>query len=300
MTPGATDALIVEDLEVKPVVEQLPRNYYRSAIDSNPSIAGQKYVEVNFKTECKGGGGSNGASVTAYSALSAALEACGLTGAEVGNNVQFTPSSSATFAAMDGPGRSSTITVYKDGHKWEVAGALGSWKVSLEAGKLSYFEFAFKGLYETPTEAAHPASSPLLHNPPIAQNSILFMQDYNPIAAKLDIDSGTTVAMRPDVSSSGGIKGFLVTEFNGTGSYDPESPNLNTSNIFDKLATGATATASATLGQVTETGNRIEFFFPSTQYTDVSYGDREGLMTNDVPLKFNSITGSDWCRITFV
>lgn len=72
---SASDALLVEDLNVKPIPDPNERNPLRSSINTLPPIMGAKYYEVSFKTEAKNGGTPG----TVYAPLDAALQACAFT-----------------------------------------------------------------------------------------------------------------------------------------------------------------------------------------------------------------------------
>ena len=75
VVPGATDYMLVEDLEIDPVGEQVQRNAKSSTLDRQPHVIGKKHYAVKFKTEVKG----SGVAGVAYAPLAAALKAAGFT-----------------------------------------------------------------------------------------------------------------------------------------------------------------------------------------------------------------------------
>lgn len=297
-TSSASDFILVEgipSIEVK--AELIKRDPARPYFDPISSLVGKRSATVKFKIELKGGGGSNGASLTAFGPMTAALEAVGLTGAVVGANCVFYPTSSAFSSSYYGPGKSVTIEVYKEQYKNVLTGALGSVKFSGENGKLAFAEFEFNGGYNEPTEAALPTTSPNVTIPPVVQTSALSIMGYSPVASKFEIDIANDVTMRDDLNSAAGLLGFQITDCKPKGTLDPEAPTIAAHNVFNKLVAGTTGSFTMTVGSTP--GNIINFYAPSVQYTDAKFGDRSGLLTFDTPIQFNGLTGNDFIRITF-
>jgi hypothetical protein len=297
-TLAATDAILVEALTIDVKPEKITRDFARPYLDPVPQMIGKRSVEVKFKTEVKGGGNVDGKSITGYNPLSASLEACGLTGATVGATTVFYPTSSAFSSSYYGPGKSATIQINRDGIQHTVTGALGTFKLTAEAGKPAYFEFSFKGGYAEPTDTAMPATTPNAILPPIVQSANVSLLGYTPIASKIEIDLGVMVTERDDVGSANGILGFQITDINPNGSLDPEVPTVAAQNVFNKLIAGTTGALSATIGNTA--GNMINFYCPSVQYADANYQDRNGLLTFNNPINISAITGNDSVRITFL
>lgn len=293
---GVTDFIWVQDANIDVKVEKIPRDVSRNYIDPVPNFVGKRSVEIKFKTEAKWGGGSS-ATGTPYNPLSAALVACGMSGGYQGGNVVFTTSSTAPGVTYVGPGKSVSIEIWKDGIKHVAPGALGSWKLIQEAGKVAFFEFSFKGLYNEPTDASHPAATPNTTDPPLVQSATLSMQGYIPVATKVEIDLGAKVVERADVTATGGLTGFMVTLFEPKGSVDPEAPTIAAHNFFNRLANGTTGSFNSSIGTVA--GNIISVSAATVQYDAVNYGSREDLLTYDVPISFGSYAGNDSVVVKF-
>ena len=296
-TVAVTDYIQAQDVELKIVTEKLPRDYTRNHLDGVEDFIGKKTSEVSFKVELKGGNGINGRSITAHSALSALLEGVGLSGGVDGLDMLFVPTATAAGATYYGAGKSVTFNVYKDGIFHTVTGALGSMKVGVEAGKIAMLDFSFKGGYYAPSDATMPAATPKKHFPPIVQSAGLSIHGFAPVAAKLDIDLGTQVSPRDDINSTDGLAGFQITSFDAKGSVDPEVPSIAAHNFFGRLSAGTTGTGTVQVGSTS--GNMVLITMANVQYSDVSYGDRNGLMVYTVPLKFSADAGNDCIKIRF-
>ena len=113
------------------------------------------------------------------------------------------------------------------------------------------------------------------------------------IAGKIEIDLGNTIAQRDDVNSANGVLGFIITGRSSKGSVDPEV--IDETN-WTKLVAGTSGITSVTLGT---SPNQIVFTMAATQYTDVSYGDRSGILTHSANLAFNQSAGNDCITVNF-
>jgi hypothetical protein len=295
---AATDYLWVQDASVDVKVDRLSRDVSRSYLDPIPDLIGKRSYDVKFSTELKWSPNALGATASVYAPLCASLLACGLSGVTATDgSVSFLPSSNPPSASYNGPGRSATIYVNKDGIAHTITGAIGSYKVSAEAGKIGMIEFTFQGGYYEPADATFPSSTPNTTNPPIVESCRLLMHGFAPVASKLEADLGAKVVERPDVTSSNGLEGFLITGFEPKGSVDPEVETVATHNFYNRLINGTTGSLSAVIGNTV--GNRITLTAAVVQYSDVKYGNRNDILTYSVPISFGSYDGNNSLIIKF-
>jgi hypothetical protein len=287
-TLAATDFMLAEDVQLKPSVEMLDRNYYRSSLSPIASIAGKRLYDLTFKTEIKGSGTAG----TIYAPLDACLQACGFTStASAGVSVTYALTSAAASANFYGPGKSATFEVYKDGIKHIIAGALGNLKGSVEVTKYGYAEFTMKGLYAAPTDASAPTQTYSSVKPAVVVSASLSLAGLSAIATKLDFDLGNEVVERPSLSATTGILGFLISGRKPKGSCDPEAETIATHPFWANLLASTEASSSIVIGATA--GNIVTITMPKTQYTDAPYGDRSGILTFEVGLQFNQNAGDD-------
>lgn len=289
----ATDFILAEDVQWKPVGEMIDRNAERSSLDSLKSILGRYYVEVTFKTEVK----ASGSAGTAYAPLGAAIEACGFDESiSAGVSVTYAPISSAPSANFLGPATSVSLEVYEDGLKHVVEGCVGNMKLVLVAGKIAFYEFTFRGEYAIPTDASPGTQTYLAALPPIVQSATLSLMGSAIVAENFEIDCGNEIAERPDFNSAAGINGFLITGRKPVGTLDPESQaNVAAFPYWSKWTAGTEASTSIVVGATA--GNITTITMPKTQIRELSYGDRNGMLVMPIGLQFNQSTGDDWIGI---
>lgn len=285
---ASTDYLLAMDVDIKPNIEILERDYSNTFLDRLAHSIGKKFSTVKFKTELKSSGSAN----TPEAGMSAALEACGLI--DDSSAGTFVPVST-TQSGFYGPSKSCTIYVYKDGFLHSMVGCIGNVKFSLEAGKIGFAEFEFSGSYVAVASSANPTPTFGTTAPPICYSASLTLVGVaTEIATKIEIDLGNTIAQRDDVNSANGVLGFMITGRSSKGSVDPEVIDAA---AWTKLVAGTSGSTSVTLGATS--GNIIVFTMAATQYTDVSYGDRSGILTHSANLAFNQSAGNDCITVNF-
>ena len=283
--PTSTDYLLAMDVDIKPNIEILERDYSNTFLERLAHKIGKKFSTVKFKTELKTTGVAN----TPETPLIAALQACGL----INSSGTFSPTSTIQ-SGMQGPAISATIYVYKDGFLHSMLGSIGTVKFTLEAGKIGFAEFEFTGSYVAVASGTNPAPNFGTNVVPICYSAGLSLfGSTSHIAGKIEIDLGNTIAQRDDVNSSNGVKGFMITGRSSKGSVDPEV--IDETN-WTKLVAGTSGSTSVTLGT---SPNQIVFTMAATQYTDVSYGDRSGILTHSANLAFNQSAGNDCITVNF-
>ncbi len=287
-TLAATDFMLAEDVNLKPSVEMLDRNYYRTSLSTVASVAGKRMYDLTFKTELKGSGTAG----TAYAPIDACIQACGFTSTTVAvTSVTYAPTSAAASGNYYGPGKSATFEIYLDGIKHVVAGALGSMKISCEVNKYAYCEFTFKGIYAAPTDTAVGTTTYLAQKPAVVVGASLSLAGLSAVATKFDIDMGVEVVERASLSASTGLLGFVISGRKPVGSCDPEMESIATHPFMANLLAATEASSSIVIGATA--GNIVTITCPKTQYTGVGYGDRNGIRTGDISLQFNQNTGDD-------
>ena len=294
VTPStSTDYLLVEDVQITIEKELLQRDYRRASLDKLSHVVGERSVKINFKRELAGSGTRGDATIAGYVGLDAALQACGVTSTSVASTtITYAPTSAAASANFYGPGKSVTIEVYKDGHKFIVAGCLGNVKLTLEEGKFGYWEFEFMGVYSAVTDASVPSPTFVNVSPPIIFGATISIQGFAAILSKFEMDFGNKISKRQDAASATGIKGFVITDRDPKGSIQIEAESVASHDFFAKLLASTEASSSIAIGSAS--GNIHTFTFPKTQYNDVQYQNRDNFLDFQIPLQFNQNTGDDW------
>lgn len=289
-TLSNTDFIWVSDASIDTKVELLQRDYSRQYLEPIPAIAGKRSVSVKFKSELKG----SGTSTLVDTPLRAALEACGLSAIISQTSSSAFKTSSDVQTGFYGPGKSAYIEVWKDGIKHPISGSNGTLKINIEASKFPTIEFSFDGLYGAPSDATMPSATPNTINAPICQLVSVGINNWtNSVPAKIEVDLGSKVVERPDITATGGLTGFMITGYTPKGSFDPEVVNVSTEDTMAKLTNGVTGAMSAVVGNTV--GNRVTVSAACIQYTDAGFANRNDILTYNIPFNIASYAGGDFC-----
>lgn len=283
------NALLVSNLDFKVAGEEVKRDFYKSSLSQAQFVRGATSCEISFTTELRGTG-TRGV-IPAFGWEGALATACGMTETVTAStSVVWTPASSSL--------KSVTLYVYRDGILHKVLGCMGTAKFNFEVGKAPTATWSFKGLYETPTDASPAAQTFSIVVPNTVLSAGLTIGGYAAIAEKLEIDLGVDVGQRKSMNAPTGILGFQVTGRNPSGSFDPEAVTEATHTFW---ANWAAATAVAlNIGPIGSTsGNIVTVTAPKLQYKDLSYGDRDGTLTYQVPFALAMNAGDDEVSISF-
>lgn len=191
----------------------------------------------------------------------------------------FSPVSSGPGANV----KTLTIGHYKDGKRSLLSGAMGTFQIKLDTGKVAYIEFTFTGKYssnETDTTIiapTYPTTIPLR----FAAGALT----WNSVAlctSSLTVDAGNSVIMRECVNASdrSGYVSALVTNRAPMITADPESVLVATQDRDAKWLTSTPEALSITLNG---TGNStIVIAAPEAQIENKQQGNRSDMMTDDL------------------
>ncbi len=108
---------------------------------------------------------------------------------------------------------------------------------------------------------------------------ILFDSWGGAVFSKCNIKLGNQVPLREDGNSSNGVKGFLITDRETTGDFDPESVKEAAHPIWTDWAAGKVKPMFISLGN--QTGNRM-IVQVKTRMGKVNYEDRNGRRIQNV------------------
>jgi hypothetical protein len=293
-SPAATDALLVEDLEIDPVFELIQRPFYGSSLDRRTAMIGKTEYRVKFKTEIKNGGTRG----TAYAPLGACIQACAFTEtATPGTSVVYARTSAPASANYFGPGKSCTIEGYRDGLKHVIAGCMGNMSIKPVSGQIGYFEFEFMGIYAAPTDTDPGTATFVATLPPRCISAAFSVHSLSAVIENLTIETGNIIATRPSMNAATGILGYMITGWDSKGSVDPEMVSVATHDFFGKIAASTEGALAASVGSAE--GNTVAIACPKVQYVGLKYAERNGIMVGQLELQINRSTGDDSLTLTF-
>jgi hypothetical protein len=194
-----------------------------------------------------------------------------------------------------GAGGVKTLTIghYKDGKRSLLSGAMGTFKIVCETGKIAFFEFTFTGKYssnETDTailSPTYPTVSPLR----FAQGALT----WNSVAlctSRVEVDAGNSVIMRECVNASdrSGYVSAIVTNRSPVITADPESVLVATQ---DRDSLWLTPTAHAFSMQIGTSGSSITVAAPKAALENKQQGNRNDMMTDDLTWLATAGSGAD-------
>jgi len=289
-TVGA-NALLVKDVEMKPTGDVLERDFIRSSLSSLAFVRGAKWVDLAFTCEFKGSGTRGALPATGWEGT--LFRACGM-------KETVTTSTSIVYSPISTGFESATIWVYQDGIFHKVNGWRGDCTITYEVGKYGELRFEGQGLYVAPTDASPSAQTFSDVVPPVALSAGLTLDGTaysGAIVERIELRLGNKLAQRKSMNSASGLTEILITERDPGGSFDPEAVIEATYPFWAKWA--AATTIALNLGPIGSTaGNIITITAPKMQLNDLTYGDRNGILTYDVPFSLAGNSGDDELVIT--
>lgn len=289
--PTAADnaILIMRDPDFKENIEELERNVNQVTLGMKPSIAGTKFSGITFQVEVAGSGVAGTAP-----RIGALLRACShaeTIGDDGGGNssVVYDPTSVSTSTV--------TLYLYKDGLLHKMLGCRGSVKQTSEAGKIAVWEYTMKGLWVTPTDVALPTPTFESVVPPVVKSAALTYNGNSDLVVQQSvIDIANEVSNDADVNATDGIKNFVIVSRKPTLTINPEAVLVATEDYRgDQLTTPRAF--SMTIGSAA--GNRLKITAPKVNIVDITYGDRDGKIINDLTAQLAEDTGNDEVKFNF-
>jgi hypothetical protein len=285
----SANALLVSGLTVRPVGEELERDYLKTTLSSVEFVRGVKHYEVSFTVELKGTG-TRGV-LPAYGWEGVLLRACGF--AET-----VSAGASITYNLVSSAFESCALYVYKDLVLHKLLGARGSARLNFEVGKFGKATFDMKALYAGPADATPSAATYSAIKPPVVLSAGFTVGGYAAITKAIEFNLNNTVSPRYSVNSATGILEWILSARKPGGSFDPEAVTEATHPFWTNWAA---ATAQAlNLGPIGSTsGNILTVTAPKLQYRDISHGERDGIITYETPFGLAMSTGDDELVLTF-
>lgn len=281
-TPSiSTDAILAIDAQIKEITTPVERLVQHNHLSIRPSLLGQRYAEMTFKIELQGSG-------TAGTAprLGRLIEACACSDTNV-------PATSDTFAPLSASPESVTLYLYKDGRLHKVTGAVGTFIFTAEAGQQAIYDFKFQGLYNAPTVTSLPTPSYETTTPPVCKNQTFsFNSKTTLVVQTLTLDIGNEIALRPSLSGTDAVQGFIVSSRKPTFSINPEA-QFETSYDFRTDTLTNQRQISCTIGSI------CTLTIPKANITNVEYSSRDGVEIETVSGECAMNSGNDEFTFAF-
>lgn len=287
----SANSILVKNVSLKPTGDILERDFIQSSLSSLQFVRGAKWVDLSFECELKGTGVRG--ELPAYGWEGTLFRACGMAETVVA-------STRIAYAPVSTGFESATLWVYKDSIYHKINGWRGDFTITYEVGKYGVIKFEGQGFYVAPTDASPSAQTFSSVVPPVALSAGLTLDTTTYASAsveKIEFKMGNKLAQRKSMNSDSGLTEILIHGRDPGGSFDPEAVTEATYPFWSKWS-AATAIA-LNLGPIGSTsGNIITIGAPKMQLNDLVYGDRNGILTYDVPFSLAGNAGDDELTIT--
>jgi hypothetical protein len=210
------------------------------------------------------------------------------------------PVATRTFSPVTAPPgtsgvKTATIGLYENGRRKVLRGAMGSFVITLEAGRPCYIDWSFTGVWVTPPTdvtllaPTYPAETPLRF-----ANSGFGIGSWTPSISRMTIDAGNVLYPCEDANSAdqSGIKYVIATSRRINGTIDPLAELVATNNTYGDWLSITEAAMDIDLLPGTNSGILIDA--TKFQVVGVRAAERNGLIVDEVEYQINASTlGAD-------
>ena len=178
-----------------------------------------------------------------------------------------------------------TIGCYVDGVFKSIAGAMGTFVVTLPTGKPGYIDWTFTGVWQAPSDVAiitptYPTVKGLRFAGGLAE-----WNDVNLCVSQATVDAGNEVIMRECPTTEAGYISALVTNRVPRITVDPEAVTVAAQ---DRWAAWLASTEYALeLDVGGPTNSQLEFNAPKAQIINQQEADRNRLVTDTLEFQCN-------------
>lgn len=253
----------------------------QGSFDYLSGVAGPREGVITFKTDC-----SIGASQPTWASV--LLPGCGW----VGSVGVYTPRSEAPGTNV----KTLTIGVFENGIRKSIAGATGTFKMVCPAGKMAFFEWEFKGVWQPPIDAAiiaptYPTTKPLRFANATATYNSVTLQCEN-----VTIDAGNEIVMREDPSVASGYISSIITNRYPKITANPESALVATADRFGDWLSAAEAAFAVTING--PSSSSVAVSAPKAQIVNTQESDRNRIQTDDIEWTCNKNAATNDQQLT--
>jgi hypothetical protein len=314
---AALNSLLVSNCTVTPQAEMLERDLYLSTLSQLGTVTGIYWGQMTFDTELRG----SGSIPTAAAPLreDPLFLACGLSASySAGASAVYKPISS--FPTGIGTATTCTLYAYLDGLLHIVTGCMGNMALNAQVGQYGKYTWTMQGAvgvidYSPATitddgirDATFPAS-PVYQGgfslkPPALLGANTNLQGSQECVQALTFNMNNNVVRRDCMGAPSGVAGFMITSRKPGGTVNPESNTrasgtVPNNDVWGKWRNNVGGPITFNAGNAV--GNQISWNMPNSQFTQVGYGDRNGIRTFEITYaaNANSDTGDDEVQIQY-
>ncbi len=294
-SPAADDAAMYAfDIEHSLDVETFAREYPGTMSQVSSAIGGRQGT-VSFKVEVRGPGADANPKWADRILPSIGMVA-------TGRAFSVDTSAPGTVVTVN---RTVTVSYYKDGTMFQLAGCMGTGKFVFEMGNRAYLEVTYTGKFVAVTDTAllSPTAPESVAIPRCANLTATLAAAAIGASPRIEIDLGNTVVLREDISSTGGASGYshaVITNRDVKCTIEFDSVLVATNDRIGKFVAG-TLEAFALSIDGGDAWNQMDFAAPKAQIVEDSLSNRDDIFTDSITLLFTrSAANDDEFSLTFV
>ena len=286
-TPANGDAILCSNVSVKPSDARMyDRDVIKGTLGGLAQIYAGSLMEVTFDIEIKGSGTAGTAPES-----DAVFQMTGFAPTTVAvTSVTYNPISTGF--------KTASIAVDVDGKLYKIKGAVGNMDFSLTTGEVAKASVTAVGRLESLTDGAVAGATYDSSVPAALINVPFTIGGYGAVVSAISLTMNNTIAKPADISDAEGYGQPRITMRSVEGSFDPEQVLIATESFDADWRSGAVKVL--TTGAIGGTAGNITTFTCSyVSYRDVQVGDREGILTHDIPFGAAESAGDDEISIAF-
>lgn len=285
-TLAGTEVILAGNVDFDPDVTMTERPAASSSLSPFANVAGARMAKLSFDVELKGSGAAGTA--PEYGDL---LEACQM-------DETVSVGTSVTYLPDDGQA-SVTLAWYVDGKRWIMAGARGTFKLSLKAGQPGILRFEMTGtaIDDSDTALISASVSYDTTTPPPFLSAAMTLDSVSAVIETLDIDIANEVYLRPSANTAHGYVSAIVTGRKPSLTTDPETITVATKDWWASWFAGTLMAFTATVGATA--GNICTITAPKVQYQKVKPANVNGVMRDQMECRLFRNSGDDELSLAF-
>lgn len=194
-----------------------------------------------------------------------------------------------------------TLYVFKDGVLHKVTGCIGTVTFTGEAGQVGQASFEFQGNYDDPVEEPAPIDSVFEETVPpqieLAEMSIAGDNDF--CAQSFTYTLGNQINLNECINAKDGFLGAAVTAREPTAQLNPSATYEAYTGMWGNFSRATQFPIHTRVGS--EAGNIVRFYADRSNFTGLTYGDRNGTVSLEATFSLNGVapTGDDELRVVF-
>jgi hypothetical protein len=187
--------------------------------------------------------------------------------------------------------QSITLVMHKDGVMHQMPGAYGTFDVTAQSGNYATIKWTFTGNFIEAVDDPNP--SPVFERqlPSQVELARLDVGNFPAVVEKFTFNQMNDVQIRADITAADGYIGTRIVSRKPEGGINPEADLVANNDFWGQLAAATGVPFQMRVGHTP--GNTVWFLAPNSQYSGLTYADRNGILVYDAGMRFARTYGND-------